>query len=127
MLSLVALLSYATSLTWWQVTLFAALLNMWVLTLLSPHLATEGWKDGVNGRAQRTPSSASSRVVRQRTTGVEVEEDIQYTWLSPGLFDSNSSAFQTNPANGVPMLNSVYDANSNVFGTTWADDQRNHD
>src|SRR5476649_2152329 len=46
MLSLVALLGYATNLPWWQATLLGALLNMWEWTLLSPRLVNESKKDG---------------------------------------------------------------------------------
>lgn len=107
--------------------LLGALLNMWAWTLLSPHLATEGGEDGVNGRVLRTRSNVGNRDAQQNSTGAAIDEGIHGSWLLTGLLDGNSSAMQANPANGLPMLNSVYDVNGNVFGTTWADDQRKHD
>lgn len=123
MLPLVALLNYATNSTWWQAVLLGALLNMWAWTLLSPHLATDGKKDGGIEAGQPARQRDPGRDVRQWANGITADEDMGF---SPAAFDGNSSAIQANPANGLPMLNSVYDVHGNVFGTTWADDQGNH-
>ena len=127
MLSLVALLGYATNLPWWQATLLGALLNMWEWTLLSPRLVNESKKDGGIELDHPARYRAVNRDAPQWTSGVTADEDSEDVGFSPTAFDSNSGAIHVNPANGLPMLNGVYDVHGNVFGTTWADDQWKHD
>src|SRR5476649_2642645 len=105
MLSLVALLSYATNLPWWQATLLGALLNMWAWTLLSPRLVNDSKKDGGIKPGQLALHGAANQDGRQWNTGVTADEDNEDLGISPTPHDSNSSANQVNPANGLPMLN----------------------